>query len=70
MSTSLRSERAAWAIRALWLCRRHVRLALWLLGTLLYGTIAGALLHEQPHVAGAVLAAVWLAAIWRGARII
>jgi hypothetical protein len=43
-------------------------LALWLAGTLLYGTIAGVLLHEHPYVAGAVLAAVWLSAIWRGAR--
>jgi hypothetical protein len=69
MSTPTRSERAD-TIRALLLCRRHVPLALWLLGTLSYGAIAGALLHERPYVAGAVLAAIWLAAIWRGARLI
>ena len=70
MSVSDETERAAWMFRALLLCRRHLPLALWLLGTLLYGTIAGALLHEHPYVAGAVLTAVWLGAIWRVARII
>jgi hypothetical protein len=70
MSVPDKTERAARAIRAVLLCRRHLPLALWLVGTLLYGTIAGALLHEQPYVAGAVLAAVWLAAIWRGARLV
>ena len=58
------------SVRALLLCRRHVPLALWLLGTLLYGAVAGALLQERPYVAGAVLAAVWLAAIRRGARLV
>ena len=53
-------------IRALLLCRRHVPLALWLLGTLLYGAVAGALLREHPPIAGAVLATIWVAAIWRG----
>jgi len=56
-------------VRALLLCRRQVPLALWLLGTLSYGAIAGALLHERPYVAAGVLATVWLAAIWRGARL-
>ena len=65
-----RSERAVLAMRALLLGRRHVPLALWLLGTLLYGTVAGVLLHEAPYVAGAVVTAVWLAAIWRGARLV
>ena len=63
------SERTTVMIRALWLCRRHLSLALWLLGTLLYGAVAGTLLHERPYVAGAVLAAVWIAAIWRGAQL-
>ena len=44
----------------------HLPLALWLLATLLYGTVAGALLHDQPYVAGAVITAVWVAATWRG----
>jgi hypothetical protein len=70
VSTSETSARAAATIRPLLVCRRHVPLALWLLGTLLYGALAGALLYERPYVAGAVLAAVWLAAIWRGARLV
>jgi hypothetical protein len=41
-------------------------LALWLLATLLYGAVAGALLHEHPYVAGAVITAIWVAATWRG----
>jgi len=64
-----KSARAV-AIRALLLCRRHLPLALWLLGTLLYGAVAGALLHDRPYVAGAVLATVWLGAIWRGPRFV
>jgi hypothetical protein len=47
-------------------CRCHRPLSLWLLSTLLYGTIAGAMLHDHPYVAGAVITAVWLAATWRG----
>jgi hypothetical protein len=68
MGTPEKNERAQWAIRALLLGRRHLPLALWLLGTLLYGALAGVLLHERPLVAGAVLAAIWLAAIWRAPR--
>ena len=70
MDAPERSERAVIAIRALLLGRRHLPLALWLLGTLLYGTLAGVLLHDVPYVAGAVVTAVWVAAIWRGARLV
>ena len=45
---------------------RHLPLALWLAATVVYGAIAGVLLYDHPYVAGAVLAAVWLAATWRG----
>ena len=61
-------ERASLIVWALRLCHGHEPLALWLLGTLLYGAVAGVLLHERPHVAGAVLATIWVAAIWRAAR--
>ena len=55
------------SILALLLLReRHLPLALWLAATVVYGAIAGALLYDHPYVAGAVLAAVWLAATWRG----
>ena len=47
---------------------RHLPLALWLAATVVYGAIAGVLLYGHPYVAGAVLAAVWLAATWRGIR--
>lgn len=57
------------AMRALLLGRRHLPLALWLLATMVYGAVAGVLLQERPYVAGAVVTAVWLAAIWRGARL-
>ena len=68
MGTAQKNERATWPMRVLLLGRRHLSLALWLLGTLLYGALAGLLLHERPLVAGAVLAAIWLAAIWRAPR--
>jgi hypothetical protein len=69
MGTPGKNERADWRIRVLLLGRRHLPLALWLVGTLLYGALAGVLLHERPLVAGAVLAAIWLAAIWRVPRL-
>lgn len=69
MGTPEKNDRAEWVIRALLLGRRHLPLALWLLGTLLYGALAGALLHERPLVAGAVLATIWLAAILRAPRL-
>ncbi len=47
---------------------RHLPLAMWLAATVVYGAIVGALLYDHPYVAGAVLAAVWLAATWRGIR--
>jgi hypothetical protein len=56
-------------IRAVLRDPSHVPLTLWLLATLLYGTVAGALLHAQPYVAGAVITAVWVAATWRGHRL-
>jgi hypothetical protein len=68
MGTPEMNERVLWVIRALMLGRRHLPLALWLLGTLLYGALSGALLHERPLVAGAVLATIWLAATWRAPR--
>ena len=41
------------------------RLGKWPAATLLYGTVAGLLLHEQPYVGGAVMTLVWFAALWR-----
>ena len=69
MATPEKNERANWAIWALLLGRRHLPLALWIAGTLLYGALAGVLLYEHPAIAGAVLATIWLGGIWRGARL-
>ena len=41
------------------------RLGKWPTATLLYGTVAGLLLHEHPYVAAAVMTLVWFAAVWR-----
>ena len=43
---------------------RHSRLTLWLAATLIYGMAAGTLLQPEPVVAGLVMTAVWVAAIW------
>jgi hypothetical protein len=40
---------------------RHLELALWLLATVVYGSIAGVLLQAQPRIAAAAMVAVWLA---------
>jgi MerE protein len=70
MSTSAETRGVLWVVGALLLCPCHLPLTLWLLGTLLYGTLAGALLHEHPYVAGAVISVVWLAATWHGVRLL
>ena len=51
-------------ITALLLRRRDRPLTLWLIGTLLYGTVAGALLQQDPYVAGTVITAIWMTAAW------
>jgi hypothetical protein len=70
MSTSTETRGVLWLIGALLLCPCHLPLTLWLLGTLLYGTFAGVLLHEHPYVAGTVISVVWLAATWHAVRLL
>lgn len=70
MSTSTDPRGVLWAIGALLLCPCHLPLTLWLLGTLFYGTVAGALLHEHPYVAGSVITAIWFAATWQAVRLL
>ena len=41
------------------------RLGKWPATTLLYGAVAGLLLHEHPYVAAAVMTLVWFAAVSR-----
>ena len=64
MNPSAYPSATARMIAARLLCRRDRPLALWLIGTLLYGTVAGALLQEDPYVAGAVITAIWVTAAW------
>lgn len=52
------------AIGPMLLRARHLRLTLWLGATLIYGTAAGTLLQSEPMIAGLVMTAVWVAAIW------
>ena len=59
-----------WVIGAFLLCPCHLPLTLGLAATLLSGTAAAALLRNHPYLAGAVITLVWLAATWRGVRLI
>jgi hypothetical protein len=43
---------------------RHVPLTTRLAAGALYGVTAGALLHDNASVAGAVMVAVWIATVW------
>ncbi len=43
---------------------RHLPLTTRLAAGALYGVTAGALLHENAGVAGAVMVAVWIATVW------
>lgn len=52
-------------IAALLRCPRRLSIAVWPAATVVYGGVAGLLLHEHPYVAGAVMALVWMAAAWR-----
>jgi hypothetical protein len=53
------------AIAALLRCPRFLTLTVWPAATVVYGAVAGLLLHEHPYVAGAVMTLVWLPAAWR-----
>jgi hypothetical protein len=55
-----------WLVAAFLVCPCHLPLTLGLVGLLLAGTTAGALLQSHPFVAGAVVTAVWAAGTWRG----
>lgn len=70
------SERGSQAKGLLWLaggflfCPCHLPLTLWLISALLAGTAAGALLRDHVVAAGLVISAIWLAATWRGLRLL
>ena len=58
-----------WLIGGFLLCPCHLPLTLWLLGTLLAGTAAGALLREHVMGAGVLITTAWLLATWRGLKL-
>jgi hypothetical protein len=55
-----------WLVAAFLFCPCHLPLTLGLVGLLLAGTGAGALLQSHPFVAGVLVTAVWAAGTWRG----
>jgi hypothetical protein len=59
-----------WLVGGFLFCPCHLPLTLWLLGTLLAGTAAGALLRQHVVVAAAIITTVWALATWRGVRLL
>jgi mercuric ion transport protein len=68
MTASPRRERRGLAtiIGAFVICPCHLPLTLALLGVVLGGTAAGALLREHVWLAGSIITLVWAALTWRG----
>ena len=67
-STAARLETRGlfWLVGSFLVCPCHLPLTLGLVGLLLAGTTAGALLHDHPFAAGALVTTVWVAGTWRG----
>jgi hypothetical protein len=59
-----------WIAGGFLVCPCHLPLMLWLLASLLAGTAAGALLRDHVVAAGIAISAIWLAATWRGVRLL
>ncbi len=57
-----------WVMSSFLLCPCHLPLTLGLLGTVLGGTAAGALLRQYPLVAGLIVTLAWGAGTLRGLR--
>ena len=62
----LENRGMAWMIGAFIFCPCHLPITLAVLGMMLGGTAAGALLRAHPYVAGAVVTAIWAIGTWRG----
>ena len=56
----------AWMIGAFVFCPCHLPITLAVLGMVLGGTAAGAMLSAHPYIAGTVVTLVWAAGTWRG----
>ena len=55
-----------WLVAGFLFCPCHLPLTLGVLGTLLAGTAAGALLRDHVVVAAVIVSVVWALATWRG----
>ena len=56
----------AWMMGAFVFCPCHLPITLAVLGVILGGTAAGALLQAHPYVAGTLVTVLWAAGTWRG----
>ena len=59
-----------WVAGSFVLCPCHLPITLAVLGLLLGGTAAGALLHAHPCWAGTAVTLLWTAGTWRGFSLI
>jgi cytochrome c biogenesis protein CcdA len=59
----------AWVVGAFVICPCHLPITLGVLGALLAGTAAGAMLRGHIVLAGTAISLAWLAATWHGFRL-
>jgi MerE protein len=59
-----------WIAGGFLFCPCHLPLTLWVLATLFAGTAVGALLHTHVVAAAVLITAIWIAATWRGVRLL
>lgn len=69
-STGTDNGSIAWLVGAFVLCPCHLPITLGLAATLLAGTAVGAMLRGHPMLAGAAITVAWIAATWRGVRLL
>jgi len=65
-SARLEKRGMAWMIGAFVFCPCHLPITLAVLGMLLAGTAAGALLSAHPYIAGTLVSLLWVGGTWRG----
>lgn len=59
-----------WLLGSFVLCPCHLPITLMLLGTVLSGTVVGAVLHRYPLIAGAIITIAWAVGTVRGLRLL
>ena len=60
----------AWLVAGFLFCPCHLPLALGMAAPLLAGTAAGVVLRDHLVLAGVIVSLTWLAATWRGLRLL